>query len=490
MTSEELLEEIGTLTDARQREASTAERKSLGQFFTVSSVALEMANLLRPRPGERVEVLDPGAGTGTLGIAAAANLLESGASAVHLTAIELDKKTTRLLKQGLVSASTYLGSSFSYEVVQADFLDVGVPFLGVSQLARPDVVIANPPYRKLPASDHRGGKAPNLYARFMEISQTLLGEGGELCFIIPRSYTSGHYFRSFRRGFHGEMAINSVRVFDSRRQAFRADGVLQENIILHCLKGRPSAGAVSIGGVGDAPGTHGEVITVPEPRVVDPTDANAWVYLPMKQKDLEILANLEALPSRLQSMGMEISTGPVVPFRSNEYLVHEPTADDFPLLWLQHVHRSGVRWPIGKAFSKAEHLSSAAPKKLLVPNQNMVLLRRFSAKEDRHRLVTAPLLKEELPGSHIAVENHLNLIYGTDRELSSDDVVGLAAVLNSDLYERYFRILNGNTQVSATEIRAIALPASKSIQEIGERINRGEHPTNGQMEELLRVSSR
>ena len=44
---------------------------------------------------------------------------------------------------------------------------------------------------------------------------------------------------------------------------------------------------------------------------------------------------------------------------------------------------------------------------------------------------------------------------------------GISALLNSTFLDRYFRISNGNTQVSATELRAMPLPAEQDIRSIG-----------------------
>ena len=47
---------------------------------------------------------------------------------------------------------------------------------------------------------------------------------------------------------------------------------------------------------------------------------------------------------------------------------------------------------------------------------------------------------------------------------------GLSALLNSTFLDRYFRISNGNTQVSATELRAMPLPAERDIRSIGAEV--------------------
>ena len=106
----------------------------------------------------------------------------------------------------------------------------------------------------------------------------------------------------------------------------------------------------------------------------------------------------------------------------------------------------------------------------LVPNTNYVLLRRFSAKEDHRRLIAAALIGEDFPYAQIGFENHLNFIYRKMGALDKDETVGLSALLNSAIVDRYFRIVNGNTQVNAAELRAMPLPPLNVIREIGKRI--------------------
>ena len=41
---------------------------------------------------------------------------------------------------------------------------------------------------------------------------------------------------------------------------------------------------------------------------------------------------------------------------------------------------------------------------------------------------------------------------------------------NSTLYDEYYRILNGSTQVNSTEINAMPIPDLQSIQEMGRKM--------------------
>jgi adenine-specific DNA-methyltransferase len=54
--------------------------------------------------------------------------------------------------------------------------------------------------------------------------------------------------------------------------------------------------------------------------------------------------------------------------------------------------------------------------------------------------------------------------------MNEPDIMGIAALLNSSLLDQYFRISNGNTQVSAAELRVMPLPPLALIKKIGEKV--------------------
>ena len=55
-------------------------------------------------------------------------------------------------------------------------------------------------------------------------------------------------------------------------------------------------------------------------------------------------------------------------------------------------------------------------------------------------------------------------------ELSECVVYGLYVIFNSSIYDTYYRILNGSTQVNSTEINAMPVPEIEIIQEIGRKL--------------------
>src|SRR5258708_13151314 len=78
-----------------------------------------------------------------------------------------------------------------------------------------------------------GIETVNLYSAFVEVVINRMAPGGELVVIIPRSFCNGPYYKSFRKALLKKTAIKTIHLFDSRKWAFKDDGVLQENVILH-----------------------------------------------------------------------------------------------------------------------------------------------------------------------------------------------------------------------------------------------------------------
>ena len=171
----------------------------------------------------------------------------------------------------------------------------------------------------------------------------------------------------------------------------------------------------------------------------------------------------------LEKYGLQVSTGPVVPFRATEFIQSNSFHSSVPLLLLNHVRQMEIEWPLninkGQYIKDCEHT-----KQLLLDNKNYVLLRRFSAKEEDKRLVAAPLQNSQFAYSKIGIENHLNYIYRPKGDLSLEELYGLSYLLNSPLIDSYFRIFSGNTQVSATELRLLPLPDLELIKYIGSNV--------------------
>jgi adenine-specific DNA-methyltransferase len=264
----------------------------------------------------------------------------------------------------------------------------------------------------------------------------------------------------------------------SRAETFAQDNVLQENIILLAKRknneNEDSKVVISFSNNSSDLNTQ-KARRLPLHKVINFSSKNKVVFLPTSEEDDRILSTVNSWKGNLHKYEMEISTGKVVPFRSTEYLLDSAdiTNGAAPLIWINSIQKFGITWPSNRK-NKPQYIRvSKETSSLLNKNGNYVLLRRFSSKEEERRLNSAPFLENKLRCNFVAFENHVNYIHRPQGKFSKAEAIGLSAVLNSVYLDTYFRISNGNTQVSATEIRDLPLPDLSIIKRIGEIINSG-----------------
>jgi adenine-specific DNA-methyltransferase len=498
-----------TLDLQRRYENSTTvdDRRRKGQVFTPPEIARFMAGLLSEFPAE-YHLLDPGAGLGGL-TAAVCERLTRLKSPRRLVAhvFENDAEMIPLLKKNLEHCRNVLresGHVFEHVIHEQDFilatasgLDGQRTFDDALFETRFDGVIMNPPYFKV-RKDSRYAKVmdrivhgqPNIYAFFMALAARLLKEHGELVAITPRSFCNGLYFREFREWFFRRMALEHIHLFESRTDTFRQSSVLQESVITKSSRlakpGHTITVTTSYGRDLDEGVSRSEF---PTDTIVDRSCGEHVVRIPGSAGDREIMQLVESLPTRFVDVGLRISTGPVVMFRATEFLLRDPHAKTATRLLLPHnVKPFATVWPLGKNGKPAAIKVSKESLRLLVPTRNYVLLKRFSAKEEKRRLTAGCFLRAGCSDPHIGIENHVNYIYHADRELSEDEVFGIAGLFNSTLLDRYFRTISGNTQVNATEIRTMNFPDLRTLGKIGGRIRQNVSETETIVHAELGVS--
>lgn len=106
---------------------------------------------------------------------------------------------------------------------------------------------------------------------------------------------------------------------------------------------------------------------------------------------------------------------------------------------------------------------SAQSPKLLVPAGSYVLVKRFSAKEEKRRIVSALWSDDRAP----AFDNKLNYIHRQGRGLEADVAAGLIVWLNSTPVDAYFRVFSGHTQVNAGDLRRMRFPSLEQLRLLG-----------------------
>lgn len=452
-------------------------RALLGQFLTPASVGWFMASMFRVRRNEDVRLLDPGAGIGSLAAAYIARQLdrEVRPKSVFITAYEIDPTFSTFLAQTIElcrAACQKDGILFECDIREGDYLAAragAAVTLFRSNEEKYDCIIMNPPYRKIRSTSAErrnlgsvGIETSNLYTGFMLLAAKQLEMGGEIVSINPRSFCNGPYFRAFRREFFDIVSLDEIHVFEARDQLFKDDGVLQENIILHGTRNGHNPRPVVVSCT--SPAGHLRRRRVQYRQVIRKEDPDAVLHIVVDAQADEISKRILCLKGSLEGLGSQVSTGRVVDFRARDYLRKNPELGTVPLIYPAHFADGQIAWPNSETRKPNAILESDETRGLLVPRGYYVLVKRFSAKEERRRIVAAVLDPDCVRAASVGIENHLNYYHNGGRGLPEDLARGMAIFLNSTLVDEYFRLFSGHTQVNAADLRRIPYPMEKQLR--------------------------
>lgn len=469
-------------TELRRRMAleslDDTSRRHLGQYFTPARAASLIASMARSPSGHNVRILDPGAGVGSLSAAVVTRMLNHDkVRSIELVAVEVDEDLAPYLESTLTDcreAAREHGISLTTRLIVGDYVDLATSLLSEepSFLQPFDLVVMNPPYRKLGARSAErkaltahGVDCPNLYAAFLALGIMALRPGGQIVAITPRSFANGSYFAPFRRFMLSNVAFDHIHIFESRSTVFADTGVLQENVIIAATKGKtPENVTISVSN-----GHHDDRRDriVEYKAVVRPDDKQQFIRIPLDHEHAAAAGAVTRLPCDLASLGLDVSTGKVVAFRCRPNLRSTPDESCIPLVYPGNIRSGVVQWP--RAIRKPQGFtpSDDATQRLLLPAGRYVVVKRFSSKEERRRVVAAVWDPDHNPRTPVAFENHLNILHRGGSGLDRDLAVGMSLWLNSSIVDLYFRTFSGHTQVNASDLRSLRFPSEESLRSLG-----------------------
>lgn len=486
-TNQTLVDYTEALTDWYIERTPVEYRKEKGQYFTPRKVSEFMVRQFEDiDKKEEIRILDPGAGIGIFESSFCEYILSLDKNVkISFDLYENDVNIVNLLERNMKACKVEMASKgfkVSYKVFNEDFI------LSNAQLFNKqkrdfdnkegyDLAISNPPYYKLKKNSPHIIKmknivngVPNIYPLFMVLSAKLLKNGGQMTVLTPRSYCSGLYFKKFREWFFNIVKPYKLHLFGSRKEVFKRYGVLQEIVILTAVKTLEIPETISISVSNGVP-SENEVRarSVSYNKVIVQKDRDLLVRIPIHEVDELIAESIDNLQHNLETLGFNVSTGQVIPFRAEDFLLKpDDSYNDFvPLIWMHNIVNGIVRWPIKKNNKPTKVKKTKKSEKILIPNKNYVLIKRFSTKEGRQRINAGVYLSKTINSELIGIENHVNYIFKKGGELTIDEAYGIATLLNSRLYNRYFQITNGSTQVNAIELKNLPLPSIEKIRKIG-----------------------
>ena len=448
-----MLEQIIKNTEAFLNAVTRTERKKYGQFFTSELSAIYMASMFKINlEADCIRLLDAGAGSGILSVALIERIRNMGYQGeIILTCFENDHKIIPLLAENLKTLDkeyrvTYHLRTENYITSQQFNLQ---PVLVMDSEAY-DYIIGNPPYMKL-GKDAKEVQvmneichgAPNMYFLFMAMGINSLNWEGELVYIVPRSWTSGAYFEAFRKYLFNNCVIEQIHLFESRDKVFNSEPILQETMIIKVKNSKAKPKKILI---------H-KCIHIFKLSIYrcESNISNTVKILYLIHYDASDICTIYLT-------GLHI-----VDFRLKEELRDQYEEGACPLFYSSHIKNGTVVWPQGRPgeyilTSKRAHLQK---------NTNYLFVKRLTSKEEHRRLQCGIYLSKNFPEyRHISTQNKVNFIMCESEEV----VYGLYALFTSTLYDDYYRLLNGSTQVNSTEVNSIPVPSKEIIREMGREL--------------------
>lgn len=338
-----------------------------------------------------------------------------------------------------------------------------------------DLVVGNPPYFKIKDMEQDLKDAfaesiyghPNAYALFIQAGIEMLKADGRLGFIVPRSMLSGLYFKNLRNFIERSTAIKEITYISDRKKVF--DNVLHGTMILSLEQKKQGKEKVNISFI-ESPKSmeHQEPsIRVNRNEVIQRLNGTTIWFVADSSEVYGAISRIIMKHPLLSSaeIGCKAKTGQIVWNRVKPLLSTTATPNTLPLVWATDV---------GKFFFSFNKMGTTRPcflkvnKKTegLVAKGQSILVQRVTADEQPSRIVACipdEFFKKARNGYF--VENHLNIIQ-PEKENPKVDLYFILGVLNSKIVEFFFRAMNGNTQVSATELNLLPMPIGKYERDI------------------------
>lgn len=442
--------EIWAAAERYRRSIPAGIRSRLGIFYTPPAIANALLDDLVRVGGARFDgserVFDPACGGGAFLVPVARRIapqIRRGGGTVDdlancLIGRDIDQRGLEFTRAGLdLIAAEVFGRTTRWNLDQANSLSAAIE----GTLPRSDLVVGNPPFGRVKLSSAQrcwfgrglSGHA-NLYGLFLDLA--LRVTDGPVGFVMPTSWLAGDYFRGLRAVVDRERPLRSIRFMSSRSTVF--SGVTQEMCLAAFTPGGRSASVLVYRDMADQ--GHGFTLR----------DDGPWV-LPRDEADEELLTSAVGQSRRLQDYGYDVHTGPLVWNRHRDRLRIERTSGTCPIIWSDAV-APGRLVDYRTSARRDRHLETAGLEHMVL-NAPALLVKRTTSIEQPRRLLGAISRT-----GGVVVENHLNMVVASNG-LPAIPLEALARLLSTATVDRVFRAISGTVAVSASELRALPLPA-------------------------------
>lgn len=464
-------------------------RKKLAMFFTPASLT---RGLLDDLAGQKVDFgnhsfLDPACG-GAAFLAPIAFRMREALKARGMSSRQRLKHIERHLFGTDKDASLCkLSCQFLYMALHDDIQDSGyVPTFSIEtadslkshrgKLGRRDVVVCNPPYRKLaadevakldPVFEHVIEAQPNLYSIFIYHCVRLVRPGGVVALVTPTSFLSGQYFSRLRRFLICNTEVEHIGMVSDRLGVFI--DVKQETALTVLRRRKPderteAAATVSVVSLG------GEY--TPVGASVLPNGGAVWP-IPRAVADVALLKLAATSRYRLADYGYKIRIGAYVwnrdkrpKFGTLRDARKAKAVTAVPLLWSRDISPNRYVDFDPERSDDGHHFVDLGDKQhVAVVRQPCVIMQRVTSNDQPRRFVVAPVpLPIFVEYGGFVGENHV-VILEPAVDVPELQPTKLAELLSTPAVDRIYRCISGATNVSSFELSQLALPDPAKLKQ-------------------------
>jgi transcriptional regulator with XRE-family HTH domain len=425
--------------------------RKFGKVFTPLAIVEYIFDSLGYE-GEHIigkRVFDPAAGCGIFLLAAARRLLSlqhhdqptEGTPDIlnYLIGFDSDPTSVNMAKMNLLILSALMNAPFSsltipqifctdslnydrygslFEIEEKEVLDI--KFLRGEYRNGFQWVVGNPPYGKVPSSYSRVRNFkdmvyghPNIYGMFTQFALEHLCNNGNFGFIVPKSFSSGLYFKRLRSFLLKTLSIKEIVTFESRTEVFSKSDILQETVIVLGTKNQPQ-GSIVIKEPGnhlDINSTNRVVKALPD-EIILGKEYEHMLCITASRIALDIVDKARSIAAPLENLGLRVSTGKFVWNRFKEHLRGRQGKSALPLYWMHNIQP----FKFLPDERREKHPSFVEFNDKTKPWINepgeTVIVKRISAKEQKRRIEAAYIPSSWCSKTHgYFLENHLNFIF-------------------------------------------------------------------------------
>lgn len=343
-----------------------------------------------------------------------------------------------------------------------------------TQLPVVDVVLCNPPYRKIARDElpwfrrrFQGmiSGQPNLYTMFMRAAMQMVASGGLVSLLTPTSYFSGPTFQPIRCQYVRGFSIQRIDLIHERDNLFL--GVEHDVAALFARRRtlRPAQQTPEVFAWNEVVGA------TPFGEVSLSRDGSAW-HLPRDEATARALALSKTTTSSLSEYGYKIRVGVYVwnrDKRAPRKRLPRRACDReraVPVIWATQIGQDGVFRFVSRSAKeeRARYILLRKDDRRGVIERDSVVLQRTSSRAQRRRLIAATLPRgfAKRWGGFVG-ENHVVILEPTSgRPLVPRKT--LARLLNSDFIRDLYSTTTGTTAVTAEGLHALPLPRPSSLK--------------------------